>query len=199
MNQEVKNRIFISLVVIAMLCLYLGGFNIQLGLNELRSSALSRCIDGKYELFDLCLYKTNGEYSPSLSQLITPFVPTVLLLWAQWLMKIDVTIDVDSYPKRTFKCLRFVAYAIAMIGIALPIQKKKKKSADRIYQVHIGNLFIGPWLAAAWVTAPLAFQKLVGPRALDVDFSMLRKVLYAVLLSPVIAVLLQFGRELTSR
>lgn len=198
MNQEVKNRIFISLAVLAMLCLYLVGFNTQMGLNELRSSALSRCIDGKYELFDFCLNKTNGEYSPSLAQFVTPFIPVALMLWVQWLLKIDATIEVVLYPKRTLKFLRFVAYTVAMIGIALPLLMVLEKSADRIYEVHMSNLFIGPWLASAWVSAPLVFQKLVGPRDLDIEFSLLRKVLFAVLISPVVAVLLQLGRELTN-
>lgn len=199
MNQEVKHRIFISLVVMAMLWLYFVGFNIQIGLNELRSSALSRCIDGKYELFDFCLHKTNGEYTPSALQLMTPFIPAALLLWVQWLLKVDVAIDVDSYPKRTMKCLRVVAYAIAIFGVALPLLMVIEKSADRIYQVHTGNLLIGPWLATGWVSAPLVFQKLVGPRDLDDDFSRLRKVLYAVLISPVVAVLIQIGRELLNQ
>ena len=119
MNHEIKKRIFISLVVVAVLSLYLSGFNIQLGLNELRSSALSRCIEGRYELFDFCLNKTNGEYSLTLLQFVTPFIPAALLLWIQWLLKIDATIEVEAYPKRILKTMRIVAYAIAMIGVAI--------------------------------------------------------------------------------
>lgn len=198
MNQEVKKRIFISLVVVAMLCLYFAGFNIQLGLNELRASALSRCIDGKYEMFDLCRQKTTVEFMPSLLQLATPFFPAALLIWVQWLLKIDARIGADSYPKRTLKSLRFLAYAVALIGIALPFIMVLEKDVDRIYQVHVTGLFIGPWLATAWVSAPLVFQKILGPRDLDLEFMRLRQVLYAVLISPVVAVCLLFVRELAN-
>jgi hypothetical protein len=92
--------------------------------------------------------------------------------------------------------LRVVGYLAGALGVFSAFFIVMEKNVEDVHIVQLNNFFIAPMIASAWICSPLLFQRLIGPRSFDADFVRLRQTLYAVLASPILAILTLMGRQL---
>jgi len=194
---DVKQRLFVTATVMAMIFLYSAALFITTEIESQRSSALTKCLDAKYSLFDLCWHKTRRDVSPSLVQYLTPFLPALVLVWLNWLLKLDYRLESASFPSKTMKWLRGVGYLVGVLACFLSFYVVLEKQADRLYLLQVSDVFAGTWIASGWVGAPLLFKHLHGSDDQAQVFQNTRRLLYLVLASPFLALLLSFVRQAT--
>ena len=196
---DVKQRLFVTATVMAMIFLYSAALFITAEIESQRSSALTKCLDSKYSslLFDLCWHNTRRDISPSIFQYLTPFLPALVLVWLNWLLKLDYRLEGASFPNKTMKWLRGVGYFVGVLACFLSFYVVLEKQADRLYLLQVSDIFSGTWIASGWLGAPLLFKHLHGSDDQAQVFQNARRLLYLVLASPFLALLLSFGRQAT--
>lgn len=199
MRTDVKQRLLVTATVMAMIFLYSAALFITAEIESQRSSALTKCLDAKYSslLFDLCWHNTRRDVSPSIVKYLTPFLPALVLVWLNWLLKIDYRLEGESFPNKTMKWLRGVGYLVGFLACFLSFYVVLEKPTERLYLLQVSDFFTGPWIAAGWIGAPLLFRHLHGSDDQAQVFQNTRRLLYLVLASPFLALLLSFVRQAT--
>jgi hypothetical protein len=195
MSIHSKQRIYITFVVLSLLWLLCMGVINLSKVQEIRSLALSKCLEGNFNLFDYCYKKTNDEIHLSFLDYASPFVPAAILLWLSWVFKINVQIDTPVIGSRLIKITRVLAYIIGAAGMFFPFYIVLEKELERIYDVIFKNLFLAPWLAITWISIPLFFRKLLDAEGRIKEFIALHKIIYIVAAAPFLSILLILMRE----
>ncbi len=197
MRTDVKQRLFVTATVVAMIFLYTAALFITSEIESQRSIALTKCLDAKFSLFELCWHSTRNNVNASPLQYLTPFLPAIVLLWLIWLLKIKYRLDSSSFPRKTMKWLRGVGYTAGVLSCLISFYLVFEKPTERLYLLQISDVFAAPWVAAGWISAPLLFKYLHGSDDQAQFFQNLRRLLYIVLAAPFLALLLAFIRQST--
>lgn len=200
MNLEIKQRINLTLAVAAMIWLLTIGVSINFDIQQLRAEALTKCMaDGGFNTFDTCYRNSREQIRPSLFQYLLPFIPASILIWITWLLKLDFQHTVDSKSKKILMWIRGISYFFGSIAIFITFYIVLEKTADRLSIVQFSDLLLVPWLASAWLSAPLLIRKLIGPDSQDSDLKRIRQLLLLVIASPLLALFLLMFRQAFSR
>ena len=195
MNNQVRQRLFMTLVALSLLWLLCMGVINLLHVHDLRSLALADCIKDNFALFDICYRKTNQEIQPSLLNYISPFLPVIILLWVCWVFKVRFQIDASADKKRIRKFIVGLVYSIGVLGFSFPFFIVLEKEVERLHEVLFHYLFLVPWLAISWISAPIFFQRLLDYEVRITEFVSLHKVAYLVAASPILAFVLLLIRH----
>jgi hypothetical protein len=199
MNLEIRQRINMTLVIAAMIGLLTIGVSINLDIQQLRADALTKCMaDSGFNTFDLCYKNSREQIRPSFFQYLLPFIPASILIWFTWLLKLDFRYTADSKSIKFLKWMRGISYFVGAVAIFIAFYIVLEKTPDRLFIVQFSDLLLAPWLASAWLSAPLLFQKLVGPESQDSDLKRVRHLLFWVIASPLLAFFLLFFRQISS-
>ncbi len=164
MTNEVKLRIYVTAIVIGMAFLYVGfiyTINEQSIVNEeIYDNCMNEYESNSLAYLGLCIDRRLEGMLP-IWVYLAPYLPAGLLLWLSWLLKPNMRLPIDAYPKRTVIGLVwlgliaavyafFVTYNIAMNVIDKPVAAMHNTFNPMIY-------FSG------WLIAPLLFQHLLAP------------------------------------
>ncbi len=195
MNNQVKQRLYTTLVAISLLWLLVMGVVNLVQVNEIRSAALSACINDNFNIFDLCYSKTENEIYPTFLNYINPFIPVTVLLWVSWVFNINFQIDFQTESNKVRMFLLGLVYIVAFLGFILPFYIVLERDLESIYKIMLYNLFLMPWLAITWISIPIFFQKLLDSEKRIREFSNLHRVVYIVAASPILSIITMFARE----
>jgi hypothetical protein len=195
MNNQIKQRLYITLVAITLIWLLCMGVINLSQVQETRSLALSECLKDNFKIFDLCYNKTNNEIYPTLLNYISPFIPVIILLWASWVFKLNFQIEIEVTSNKIRKITVGLVYFVAFLGFFFPFLIVLEKEVDRLHQVLIYNLFLTPWLAICWISIPIFFQKLLDSEKRISEFSKFQKLVYVVAASPFLAIIALLIRQ----
>lgn len=199
MNPQIKQRLFITLVVLAMLGLLVIGPKTLTAINEARSAAWAECFKDNLLLIDFCRKQTDQQISPSFYNYLSPFLPAAVLVWVAWLFKLSFQIELDlTQAKKIGKVVYVLACLVATLGIFFPFLIVLEKELERLHSILIYQLFLTPWVTVCWLCAPLLFQKLLDPENRMVDILKLRKFALAVIATPFLATILLTLRQALS-
>lgn len=110
-------------------------------------------------------------------------------------MKLNFLLSETTYPVRTMWWLRCLGYCVGLLACVLSLSFVLEKETNQLHLVEISSLLLGPWLATAWISAPLLFQKVLGPESINEQFKTTRWMLYSVIAMPLIALLLLTIRQ----
>lgn len=195
MNNQIKQRLYITLVAATLLWLLCMGVINIIQVQDIRSLALSECLKDNFNLFDLCYNKTNNDIYPTFLNYISPFIPVIILLWASWVFKLNFQIDFQLTSNKIRKILVGLVYFVAFLGFIFPFFIVFEKEVERLYRVLIYNLFLTPWLAICWISIPIFFQKLLDSEKRISEFNNLHRVVYVVAASPILAIISLLVRQ----
>ena len=195
MNNQIKQRLYITLVAATLLWLLCMGVINIIQVQDIRSLALSECIKDNFNLFDLCYNKTNNDIYPTFLNYISPFIPVIILLWASWVFKLNFQIDFQITSNKIRKILVWLVYFVAFLGFIFPFFIVFEKEVERLYRVLFYNLFLTPWLAICWISIPIFFQKLLDSEKRISEFNNLHRVVYVVAASPILAIISLLVRQ----
>lgn len=195
MNNQIKQRLYITLVAATLLWLLCMGVINIIQVQDIRSLALSECIKDNFNLFDLCYNKTNNDIYPTFLNYISPFIPVIILLWASWVFKLNFQIDLQITSNKIRKILVWLVYFVAFLGFIFPFFIVLEKEVERLYRVLFYNLFLTPWLAICWISIPIFFQKLLDSEKRISEFNNLHRVVYVVAASPILAIISLLVRQ----
>lgn len=195
MNNQIKQRLYITLVAATLLWLLCMGVINIIQVQDIRSLALSECLKDNFNLFDLCYNKTNNDIYPTFLNYISPFIPVMILLWASWVFKLNFQIDFQLTSNKIRKILVGLVYFVAFLGFIFPFFIVLEKEVERLYRVLFYNLFLTPWLAICWISIPIFFQKLLDSEKRISEFNNLHRVVYVVAASPILAIISLLVRQ----
>lgn len=195
MNNQIKQRLYITLVATTLLWLLCMGVINIIQVQDIRSLALSECLKDNFNLFDLCYNKTNNDIYPTFLNYISPFIPVIILLWASWVFKLNFQIDFQLTSNKIRKILVGLVYFVAFLGFIFPFFIVFEKEVERLYRVLFYNLFLTPWLAICWISIPIFFQKLLDSEKRISEFNNLHRVVYVVAASPILAIISLLVRQ----
>jgi hypothetical protein len=195
MNNQIKQRLYITLVAITLLWLLCKGVINISQVQDIRSLALTECLKDNFNLFELCYNKTNNDIYPTFFNYISPFIPVIILLWVSWVFKLNFQIDFQLNSNKLRKILVGLVYFVAFLGFIFPFFIVLEKAVEHLYRVLFYNLFLTPWLAICWISIPIFFQKLLDSEKRISDFNNLHRVIYVVASSPILAIILLLVRQ----
>jgi len=164
MTNEVKLRIYVTTIVLALAFLYVGFINT---INEL--SIVNE------EIYDNCMneYESNGlEYWGICNDrrlegmlpiwvYLAPYLPAGLLWWLSWLLKPNMRLPIDAYPKRTVIVLVWLGLIVAAYAILITYNIAMNVIDKPVAAMH--NTFNPTIYLSGWLIAPLLFQHLLAP------------------------------------
>ena len=165
MNHDLKLRLYLTVIVIAMGFLYIAP-----------------------------LYIASNTVSPFLVYLL-PFIPAISLLWFNWFLKPDFVLTEESYPRRTIIGLLWLGLLVAVIGVWLPLYGVASSESADLQNILSTTFWRGPWLASAWLIPPLLFHHLVGPASLSARMRIGKVVLCILAATPIASLALYAVRE----
>ena len=188
MNNDLKLRVYISAVVIAMICLYALPLIVGSEFNAVRGELLKICIEKYTHLgFDFCWPKSQQEVELPFWKYLLPYLFAFTLLWFNWLLKLDIRLTVASYPRLAMNILLWIGMLAAVAGICFPIALVLESETANLYKISLHSLWSPPWFAFAWLSAPLLFQQLLGPVAIAPSMKKGKILLLLLAATPVIA------------
>lgn len=196
MTDEVKIRLYVTAIVIVMAILYIGPPNWASQLESVRSELHTNCTKKWPDLgFNYCWDEAKQKAALPLWMYLLPYLPAGAILWFNWLIKPSLRLSVESYPKRTMNVLLWFGLLVAALGIWTPIWIVVSTSAAELDKVLARDIFTTPWVAAAWVSAPLLFHHLVAPVSLAASMKKGKIALLLLVAAPIVAGALLIVRE----
>lgn len=195
MDIQTKERLYITIVAIALLWqLCMGVINLS-HVQDIRALALSDCLKDNFQLFELCYKKTNDEISPTLLNYLSPFIPASALIWISWVLKFKYQFETQDSPSKIRLGFVVLLFVVGSLGIFFPFYIVVEKEVERLYAVSLYNLFLMPWLAISWISIPLFFKKLLDTENKISEFKHLKKLIYFVAASPFLAAVFLLLRQ----
>lgn len=198
MNSQTTQRLFITLVVAALMWLLCAGIISLNTLQKLRSLELDVCM--KADSFDperwpACYRHVQLTITPTFLDYLSPFIPILLLAWISWVLTINFHIQWSNKNKKTRKFIAGIAYLVGIIvAYLIPLNYILSRSAADLQKEGLSESFTLPWLAICWISIPLFFQILLDKDKQITEFRHLKKIIYIVLASPFLAILLASSR-----
>jgi hypothetical protein len=194
MNSQIKQRLFITVVVAALVWLMCAGIFNLISVDEIRTHKRNMCIDENIMGFEYCFKQAERDVSPNLINYLSPFLPIMVLVWINWVLKLNFQIELNGDYKKTKFSIHLIVYLLGILGFILPIYNVISSDLKRIYEIQIYATFTITWLVISWVSMPIFFQKLVDNEKKLSDFSYINKIIYLVIASPILAFLLAIFR-----
>ena len=89
MTDNVKMRLYVTVIVIAMAILYVGPPNIINHSNSVRQEFINSCTTDFGFGFDYCMGQADQEEAAAIPlwEYLLPYLPATALLWLNWLLK----------------------------------------------------------------------------------------------------------------
>ena len=193
MGNDIRVRLYVSLVVVAIAFLYIGPFLVLAHSETLRSEFYQNCRDSLSSP-ELCSRQAREKASLSFWKYLWPYIPSALLIWVNWLAKPDLRLSVQSFPRKTINSLVWLGLAAAVFGTVLQIWlgvTQKLSDFD-------GDVFILPWLSGAVLAAPIVFNYLVGPIPSMVNMRKANIALLVLVVVPVLRFVIFLARSMLS-
>ena len=188
MRDDLKLRVYLSAVVMAMVCLYVFPFWVGSEFKAAQDEFLKSCIEKYTNLgFDFCWPKSQQDAELPFWNYLSPYLFAFTLLWFNWLLKSDFRFTVASYPRLTMNILLCLGMFVAGGGIYFPIAFVLEPETANLYKISLHSLWFPPWFAFAWLSAPLLFQQLLGPVAMAPSMKKGKILLLLLAATPVIA------------
>ena len=188
MRDDLKLRVYLSAVVMAMVCLYVFPFWVGSEFKAAQDEFLKSCIEKYTNLgFDFCWPKSQQDAELPFWNYLSPYLFAFTLLWFNWLLKSDFRFTVASYPRLAMNILLWLGMLVAGGGIYFPIAFVLEPETANLYKISLHSLWSPPWFAFAWLSAPLLFQQLLGPVAMAPSMKKGKILLLLLAATPVIA------------
>lgn len=199
MTNDVKLRLYVTAIVIAMAILYVGPLIVTSHLDSVQSEFLANCKKKGVGLeepggFIYCLEESHKVALP-LWMYLLPYLPAGTILWFNWLIKPSLRLSVESYPKRTMNVLLWFGLFVAAWGIGFPILNVVNTSDADLYKIPAQSYFMAPWVFAAWLSAPLLFHHLIAPVSLAASMKKAKIALLLLAAAPIVAGILIIVRQ----
>src|SRR5438128_3272213 len=100
MRDDVKLRLYVTAVIIVMLILYTGPLTVLSHEDSIRDEVYKQCSNKEPSpSFDYCWELRNQAVFP-IWEYSLPYLPAVVLLWINWLLKPSLKQSLESYPTR---------------------------------------------------------------------------------------------------
>ena len=196
MHNSVKERLLFTAIAVSVLWLVCMGWYLLLQVLDARSAALSECIKNDYNLFRYCYIKTTDEVHLSAADFLKPFIPSALMIWIFWILKIELQVEENNVKKKLVKTIVISCYLIAAIAVFVPLYLvAAKEDASKLNEINWNGLFVFPWLGITWISAPIIYQQLADRKIIISEFKKLRLILWIVVASPLVAIILIFLRD----
>lgn len=196
MTDEVKLRLYVTAIVIVMAIIYIGPLLVNSQSVSLRSELMSSCYMATPGLgIDYCWQEADKKVGVPVWGYLLSYLPAVVLLWFNWLLKPTLRLSDDSYPWRTMNVFLWLGLLVAALGIWFPIWEVISKSVVDLHEIKNRELFSLPWTAAGWLIAPLLFNHLLAPAASTVSMRKFKIALLLLVAAPIVAGTLLILRE----
>ena len=189
MNSQIKQRLFITVVVTALLWIMCAGIYNLINLAELQINYRNNCIDQNIKSFAFCTREAERNVTPTLMHYLSPYIPIIVLLWLKWVFKFNFQIELDNEYKKTKLFILLIVYSLGILGIIFPIFIVLYFDKYAIHHLSIRGIFELPLLLVSWILTPILFQKLVDIKNKFFDFNYIKKIIYVVIASTLIALL----------
>jgi len=194
-TNDLKLRLYLTLIVIAMGFLYVTPFLVSSHWQGVRSELLANCLKDLPNVgFDFCWQQSTQKAALPFFEYLLPFVPSLLLLWLNWLLKPNLKLSNESYPRRVMTTLLWLGLLISAVGIYVPLSEVIARDATELHKIESRTFWGGPWLAAGWLISPLLFHHLLAPVSLVAQMRKGKIALWFVAATPVIAYTLYLFR-----
>lgn len=167
MTNEVKQRLYVTAIVVAMASLYIAPLIVSSHFNEVKKALFEHCTKEFPAIgFEFCWVEARSKAELPFWEYLVPFFPAALALWLNWLLKPDLRLSEDAYPKRTIKFLLWLGLLVAALAVWLPLSQVATWNAADLYKIESQTFWRAPWIAAAWLAAPMLFHYLLAPVSL---------------------------------
>ncbi len=197
MNDDVKMRLYVTAIVIVMVTLYVGPLLVHSQFEEVKNALLQSCLKESPGLgVSFCWDRASSNAGFPLWKYLLPYIPAGVILWLNWLIKPSLRLTEESYPKRTMSVLLWFGLLVAAaVGIWIPISEVISQEAADLYKIESRTFWRGPWVAAAWLIAPILFHHLIAPVSLAGRMRKGKLALWLLTATPIVAYVLYLIRE----
>ena len=196
MTNDLKTRLYVTAIVVVMVTLYVIPFIVIQQYEDVRNALFQSCLTKIERAFDFCFSESRRNAELPLWNYLLPYIPTGAILWFNWLIKPDLRLNEESYPKRTMTSLLWIGLIVAAIGMWVPISVVLGREAADLYKIENITFWRGPWVGAAWVIPAMLFHHLVAPASFAGSMRKGKIALWLLVSTPLIAFALYFIREL---
>lgn len=167
MTKEVKLRLYVTAIVVVMATLYITPILVASSIEDVRKALLQSCMKEFPSIgFDYCWDQSRRNAALPFWTYLLPYFPAGLALWLNWLIKPDLRLSEEAFPKRTINVLMWFGLLAAVVAIWIPFSEIASRVAADLYKIQSQIFWVSSWLAAAWLMAPILFTRLVGPVSL---------------------------------
>jgi hypothetical protein len=194
MVAEIKRRLFITAVVVAMLALYIGPFIVLSRWSDILNTILLDC----KEDFSFCWRKANKDASLPFLVYLSPFLPAIGVIWIFWLFSLEIRIGEERVPRKTIMTLIFLGMIVAIAAIIFTLNEIISQPVDKLYEISTRTFWIGPYVAFGWLAAPILFQRMLAPLMITATTRAGVFLMCALALTPAMAFAVQVFREATT-
>lgn len=195
MADEVKLRLYVTVIVIAMAILYVAPPVVNSHFLSVRQELVNSCFRESPGLgFEFCWQQARQKAALPFWEYLLPFLPAAALLWFNWLLKPTLRLSDNSYPRRTMIALLWLGLLFAALGIWHPIWYVASREVADLYKIGAQELLSLTWTTAAWLIAPLLFHHLVAPVSLAASMRKGKIALLLLVAAPVVACILYIVR-----
>ena len=180
----------------AMVCLYVFPFIVSTEFNAVRSELLKSCIAEYPNLgFTFCLPESQQKAELPFWNYLRPYLFAFTLLWLNWLLNLDLRFSVGSYPRLTINILLWLGALAAVGSICFPLTLVMNSEAKNLYKLSSHDFWFLPWIAFAWLSAPLLFNHLLAPPSIAPSMKKGKLLLLLLVATPVIAFAVALARS----
>lgn len=164
MTNEVKLRLYVSAIVVVMATLYVGPLIVISHFNDVEQALLQNC----YKEFptlgnSFCWDESRRNAGLPFWEYLLPFFPAAGALWLKWLVKPDLRLSEEIYPKRTINALMWFGLLAAAVAVWITFSGVVRQNVADLYKIESQTFWRAPWMAAAWLAAPMLFHHLLAP------------------------------------
>lgn len=185
LRDDVKQRLFVTVVVLTVMITYAGPVLVQSHEDSIRREVFDTCSkEDPTNTFEYCWSLRNRARFPFWEYLLV-YVPASALLWIDWLLKPNLKQSAEAFPSRTMKVLLWmgvlavVAYGSLILWHSL-FQDPSDFSPEFVLKI--------PWVISTWLIAPLLFYHLLAPAHFVWERKKGKFALLFLCLAPVIAI-----------
>ena len=182
MPEDVKLRLYISIVVAVIVPLYIGPSLVLSHAESVRIELMFNCYKESPGLWGSCWNQSKAALP--IWKFLLPYLPVTLLVWVNWLLKPNLRLSAQSFPKRTIKCLMWLGLVGALPAVGLSLWGV---ATQKIADIEARAVLAPPWLFDAVLVAPLLFNYLVGPVPSAINIRKEKIAVLALVVVPVVA------------
>lgn len=196
MTNDVKLRLFVSVIVVVMATLYVGPLVVTSHFGTVEQTLLQDCrkvFTGSS--FEFCWDQSRRDASLPFWEYLLPYFPAGITIWVNWLVKPDFRLSEQTYPKRTINVLMWFGLFVAAMTISLSFFEVVSKDIADLYKIRSRSFWVPSFVSAAWLMSPMLFHHLVAPISRATDIRKCNIGLWLVAATPVASFALYLIRE----